>query len=97
MNNTQPKTAYETGIEKDSVEQKLQWYYKGWVIVIAIFCFGPLGLIPLWFRPRTRAWVKISVSAVVIALTIWMIRETAEVYKGMLDYYEKLGQVMQDM
>ena len=97
MNKEKPEASYKIDIEEKPEEQKLPWYYKSWVIVIAILCFGPLGLIPLWFRPRTQVWVKVAISVIVIALTVWMTRETAAVYKRLMQSYEELGQVMQDM
>jgi hypothetical protein len=83
----------ENILEKPDKEE-LQWYYRAWVIVIAILCFGPLGLFPLWFRPRTKMWVKVAVSVAVIALTILMIQQTAKVYEKILDYYKELGDVI---
>jgi hypothetical protein len=75
-------------------KEELQWYYKSWVIIIAILCFGPLGLFPLWFRPRTKMWVKVTVSVVVIGLTVLMIQQTVEVYEKLLNYYRELGDVI---
>ena len=72
----------------------MKWYYRGWAIFLAILCFGPLGLIPLWFRPRTRIWVKIFVSVVVCVLTFLMVRESITVYGKIVDYYELLGDLM---
>ena len=76
-------------------KDKLQWYYRGWVIALAILCFGPLGLLLLWFRPRTSAWTKIWISAVVIALTVLYIQQTAEFYKKIMEYYQMLGEELQ--
>ncbi|MFQ5952276.1 MAG: hypothetical protein ACE5JK_02605 [Candidatus Omnitrophota bacterium] len=80
--------------ENTHEEEKLEWYYRGWVIAIAILCFGPLGLIPLWFRPKTKMYVKILVSVIVFALTFWVVSETAEMYKKLLEYYRELGDLV---
>ena len=72
----------------------LKWYFRPWTIVAAIICFGPLGLIPLWYRPKTKVHVKVLVSVAVIALTYWMMQFTFDVYKSMMDYYRILGDLM---
>ncbi|MCK4851782.1 MAG: hypothetical protein KAS86_01600 [Candidatus Omnitrophica bacterium] len=72
------------------------WYYRPWVITAAILCFGPLGLVPLWFRPGTKAYIKTGVSIAVIALTVWMATGTLEVYKEVMETYEELSLVVGD-
>jgi hypothetical protein len=64
------------------------------MIVLAILFFGPLGLVPLWFRPKTKIYVKVLISVVVIALTFWMVRETFIVYDKMVNYYKELSDLM---
>jgi len=71
-----------------------QWYYRPWVIVLAILCFGPLGLLLLWFRPRTKLYLKILISVVVGILTFWMMREVYVFYKEMMLHYEELAEII---
>ena len=68
-----------------------RWYFKPWMIFLAILCFGPLGLIPLWFRPGTGMIIKIGVSLIVIALTYYMTLETIRVYRLCLDSYQEIA------
>ncbi len=75
-------------------EEITEWYYKPLVIVFAILGFGPLGLLLLWFRPKTKMRVKVLVSIVVIALTVWVMRITFSTYTMILDYYKELGELM---
>jgi hypothetical protein len=75
-------------------EETMEWYYRPWMIVLAILFFGPLGLVPLWFRPKTKIYVKVLISVVVIALTFWMVRETFIVYDKMVNYYKELSDLM---
>ncbi len=75
-------------------EETMEWYYRPWMIVLAILFFGPLGLVPLWFRPKTKVYVKVLISVVVIALTFWMVRETFIVYDKMANYYKELNDLM---
>ena len=73
-------------------EPSQTWYYKPWVITIAILSCGPLGLIPLWFRPKTQLYAKVFVSAVVIAITVWMSVGATKYYKHLLEYYKGLSE-----
>ena len=71
-----------------------EWYFKPWVILLAILSFGPLGLLPLWFRPKTNIYLKIAISVLVFALTVWMTVEVTKVYQNMLVYYKELAGII---
>ena len=86
----------EINIDKKEGEE-LQWYFRPWVVAAAIFVFGPLGLILLWFRPRTKLYLKISISAIVLILTAWMMVETAKYYEKLMLHYEELAEVIKSM
>jgi len=73
---------------------KEEWYYRPWVIVVAIFCFGPLGLIPLWFRPRTNIYLKVFVSVIVIASTVWVTIGTVEIYKDLMERVREISAIL---
>jgi len=68
----------------------IKWYYNSWTIVIAILCVGPLGLFLLWFRPRTNIFIKLLISVIVIAASIWMAKGTLEVYEKLMEQYREL-------
>ena len=78
-------------------DEEQPWYFRPWVIAVAIVLFGPLGLIPLWFRPGTRMYVKILVSVLVLALTVWMTVETVKYYQKLVLHYRELAEVMETM
>jgi hypothetical protein len=77
----------------DNNPKKIEWYYNAWVIVGLIFLFGPLGLIPLWFRPNTKRWIKISISFFIISVTILMIVSSGKMYKSVIKTYNDLLEV----
>ena len=87
MTSTQADTA------KTKTEEIL-WYYKKRTIVLAILCFGPLGLVLLWFRPKTGLYLKILVSIFVIALAVWMTKGATIYYEKMVLHYEELAEIM---
>jgi len=74
-------------------ENHEKWYLKPVSILGAILLFGPLGLLPLWFRPKTKLWAKILVSVVVIGLTVLMTYETVNVYRKMITHFENISQI----
>jgi hypothetical protein len=71
-----------------------KWYFAPWAIVTLIICFGPLGLIPLWLRPKTKMYIKVLVSTAVAAATYLMMREVFWVYKTLMVYYKELGELI---
>ncbi|MEA3489158.1 MAG: hypothetical protein U9R44_02300 [Candidatus Omnitrophota bacterium] len=73
----------------------MPWYYRTWAIAFAILGFGPLGLLLLWFRPRTKIAVKILVSVLVFALTVWITVGAVDFYREMVLYYEELAKVVE--
>jgi hypothetical protein len=84
-------------MEEENKKTVSEWYFRPWVILVAILGFGPLGLFLLWFRPETKVYLKVSISVVVIGLTIWMSIETARYYQLMVAHYEELAETMANM
>lgn len=84
-------------MEEKEKTVSLAWYFRAWVIIAAILFFGPLGLFLLWFRPKTKLRIKTLVSAIVIAVTIWMSVGVAKYYQDIVAYYEKLAEITAGM
>lgn len=76
-------------IEPPAGEKK--WYYRPWAVAAAILVAGPLGLPLLWFRPNTNLYVKIAVTIVIIALTVWMTRGVFTFYGELMDTVNELN------
>ncbi|MFC1643786.1 hypothetical protein ACFL5C_00465 [Candidatus Omnitrophota bacterium] len=76
------------------MEEK-KWFYRPWVIALAILFFGPLGLFLLWYRPRTKLYLKVLISVVVLILTAWMVHDAVKVYRELLLHFEELADAMQ--
>ncbi|MBD3427307.1 MAG: hypothetical protein GF409_08845 [Candidatus Omnitrophica bacterium] len=73
----------------------LEWYFRPWVIALAIFVAGPLGLLPLWFRPRTNLYIKIGVSVVVILFTIWLVQGSMTYYREMIEHINEISEAVE--
>lgn len=69
------------------------WYFRTWVIAVAIFSFGPLGLVLLWFRPKTNVYIKLLISLLVVVLTLLMVKTTVKYYQQISAYYNELYQI----
>ncbi len=83
--------------EVSADKKKLPWYFRSWIIILAVFSFGPLALPLLWVRPRTGVWVKVSVSVLVIAVTVWMVVGATEYYNMMMQHMQELSAAMEGM
>lgn len=70
---------------------KLPWYFRTWVIVVALGSVGPLALPMIWWHPRlTLAW-KIAISAGTLVLT-WLLYQSMIESLKMLKDLEKTMQ-----
>ncbi|MBU0571363.1 MAG: hypothetical protein KKC50_04905 [Candidatus Omnitrophica bacterium] len=72
-------------------QKKGKWYFNPWTITAAILCVGPLGLLPLWFRPKTSVLIKAGVSALVVAATVWLFVATVEIVNNVAESYRQLA------
>jgi hypothetical protein len=74
-------------------KEKGKWYFNPWTIAIAILCFGPLGLLLLWFRPKTKLFVKIVVSMLVLVATVWLFMTTLSIVEDVAESYQQLAEL----
>lgn len=78
-------------MEVSSEKEKLKWYFNPVVIFLSMLVFGPLGLILLWYRPRTHIAWKIGITVVILAVTIWFTRDAVNYYREMASYIENVA------
>ncbi|MFH1665566.1 MAG: hypothetical protein ABIA77_05420 [Candidatus Omnitrophota bacterium] len=93
MESNSPQTI-SNDIQNTGPAESLQWYFRPWIITIAIFTVGPLGLPLLWFRPRTNVYLKMILTLVIIALAILMAFETGKYYQLIMKGYNDLAGVL---
>lgn len=78
----------------DKPAENRKWFFNYWVIAASILSFGPLGLLLVWYRPRTKTYIRILITAGVLFLTIWMTNELVNAAGSLIDYYKELGELV---
>jgi len=72
-------------------ENNLKWYFRKYVIVIALCCVGPLALPLVWWRPRTKPAWKIGITVVVLVLTWLSVKATVAAMENLIELYELMN------
>ncbi len=68
-----------------------RWYFSTSAVVIALLCVGPLALPLVWLHPRYRLTTKIAVTALVVAMSVFLSYLTAKIYFRLTEQIEVLG------
>ena len=68
--------------------EKLKWYFRKPVIIIALCCLGPLALPLVWWRPYTKPAWKIGITVVIGVLTWLSIVATMKSIESIIELYE---------
>ena len=72
------------------VGKKVQWYFRKYFIIIAVFCLGPLALPLIWWHPQMmRVW-KIGLTIGILALSWILFQTTMESIHILKEYYKLL-------
>ncbi|MHC4123151.1 MAG: zinc ribbon domain-containing protein [Planctomycetota bacterium] len=74
-----------------SAKTAAKWYYSTSTVVIALLCLGPFALPLLWLNPRYKIITKLIVSIVVIAISVWGLYLTSNMYNRLTEQLEMLG------
>jgi hypothetical protein len=73
-----------------SEEEKLPWYFKKSVIIIAVLSVGPLALPLIWWRPQTSRGWKIGLTIGVLVVSWFLFLATMESVRTIREYYRLL-------
>ena len=63
----------------------LPWYFRTWVIVLALGSVGPLALPLIWWHPRLTLLWKIGITVATLVLTWLMYQSMVESLKMLKD------------
>ena len=70
--------------------EKLPWYFRKSVIILALLSVGPLALPMIWWHPQmSRAW-KIGLTVVILVLSWILYRVTMDAIRSIEEYYRQL-------
>ena len=69
-------------------EEKIPWYFRKSVIILALLSVGPLALPMIWWHPQmSRAW-KIGLTIGILVLSWILFQTTMESIRSIKDYYK---------
>jgi len=71
-------------------EEKMHWYFKTSVIILALCTVGPLALPLIWWRPRTSSAWKIGLTIVILVLSWFLFQLSMESIRILKEYYKLL-------
>ena len=80
-------------MEKDIKD--IKWYHKPASIVVAILVAGPLALPLVWISPALKRWHKAVITCVIIAITAWLVKASADLYSTILKELKDLQALAQ--
>ena len=72
---------------------KDKWYFKAYVLVIAILCIGPFALPLRWANPRFSLKAKIVITALILILTWYLMILFVNTLKLLIDHYRLMEEV----
>lgn len=72
-------------------QEEMPWYFRAWMIVVAVIFVGPLAMPLIWFRPKTSMPWKIFWTIVMTGLTVWAAIGALSTYKSLKACYNELA------
>jgi len=75
------------------IVEKIKWYFKSSVIVIAVLSVGPFALPLIWWHPGlTRTW-KIAWTVIILMISWYLFQATMETIKTFDEYSQLINNV----
>jgi hypothetical protein len=69
---------------------KIKWYHRPSVVIIALLGFGPFALPLVWASPKFTKWSKIIITFLVVALSVWLVKASVDLYQALLKHLREL-------
>ncbi len=67
---------------------KVKWYFKPFILIVAIFSLGPFALPLVWFHPQYSRNKKLLISIIVLVASYIMMKLTTSAFQSINDYYQ---------
>lgn len=71
-------------------EEKIPWYFRKSIIIMAVLTVGPLALPLIWWRPQTTRGWKIGLTIGILVLSWFLFQATMESIRSIKEYYKLL-------
>ena len=71
-----------------------KWYNKPTTVILGFFIIGPLALPLIWINPVLNKRNKIMITLIVIAISIWLLRSVADLYRILTEHYGELDKAL---
>lgn len=75
---------------QETTASKAKWYHKPASIVVAVLLVGPLALPLVWISPALKRWQKIVITALLLAISVWLYKESARLYQAIVDQLDQI-------
>lgn len=72
---------------------RVKWYLKPLVVFILILAAGPFALPLVWMSPSFKRWHKAVITVLVLALTVWLIKSSVELFQILLKELKSLSEI----
>ena len=82
----------EIPMEIENPQQRPKWYQGIVPVFVALIMLGPFGLPLLWKSPCFNLFWKISLTLLMVAATVWMMKAGAEISQNVMKQFEELKQ-----
>jgi hypothetical protein len=64
---------------------RVRWYHRPVVVLIAILAVGPFALPLVWISPSFKRWHKVAITIVITLVTVWLVRSSVDIYRALLE------------
>jgi len=78
----------------DTVINPVKWYRRPATVIMAILCTGALALPLLWTSPAFSKKLKIVITLLVVALSLWLVKASVDLYAICLNRLQELRKVL---
>ncbi len=78
----------------NTVIRQVKWYHRPVAVFTAILCVGALALPLLWISPAFSKKLKIGITLLVVAVNIWLIKISMDLYGLCLGRIQELRQLI---
>lgn len=73
----------------------VKWFFQPLWLLIALLAAGPFALPLVWLSPRLNKLTKAIITIIMAAMTIWLVKATANIYHDIVKEFAELQSTLQ--